>query len=90
MKSNGRGQKSWFNILKDDTDMYLVNSCKRLLKNTPRDGKLVCVRNVDSSNIEEDGSTTKHNHYPDVSNNDKIDCIFNALVKLKSPLDCSC
>ena len=53
--------------------MYTLNFFKRLRKNTPRDIKLVSVENVHSSNIEEDDSTTKHNHYPDVSNNDKID-----------------
>ena len=74
-------------IVKDDTDMYIVNFFKRLLKNTLCDSKSVSVENVDSNNIEEDNSTSKHNHYPDVSNNDKIGCIFNVLVELRSQLE---
>ena len=74
-------------IVKDETEMYIVSSFQDLLKNNARDSKLVSVENVDSNSIEEDDSSIKHNHYPDVSNNDKIDYIFNVLVKLKSQLE---
>ena len=74
-------------IAKDDTDMYIVNSFKRLLKNTSRDSKLISVENFSFNNIEEDDCTTEHSRYPDARNNNKTDCIFDVLVELKSQLE---